>query len=224
MDRGHAIAGDDPHRVHRGDDRHRVVGQLSGNRVLVGVEADQGQRVDTPRLNPGGDEGFTRQGQQHRPLLVEELGLGCGLTPEPTCQVLAAPPLEVGVQRFEPAVDDGHRHQEAAAGEADKRLYVPFLVGPPHQTEVILEEMMTLESEERIGHLPVAASGDLGDGDLGVVIADSPGSAPEEGEGPDVPLEERLGALAGEGTDEGGVGVRQGHHEQGDSGGLAVEQ
>jgi len=99
-------------------------------------------------------------------------------------------------------VNHGDRYQEVAAGEADKRLHVPLLVRSPHQAEVILEQVMTLESEERVGHLPVTASGDLGDGDLGVVITDPPGHAPEEGEGPDVPFEERLGALAGEGTNE----------------------
>ena len=62
---------------------------------------------------------------------------------------------------------------------------------------------------------PLAAAGDLGDGDLGVVVADPPRHAAEEGEGADVPLEERLGALAREGADEEGVGVRQGHDEQG---------
>ena len=77
--------------------------------------------------------------------------------------------------------------------------------------------------QERVGDLAVAAAGDLGHGDLGVVVADPPGHAAEEGEGPDVALEERLGALAGEGADEGRVGVRQGHHEQGHGGGLPVE-
>ena len=64
---------------------------------------------------------------------------------------------------------------------------------------------------------------DLGDGDPGVVVADPPRHPAEEGEGPDVALEERLGALAREGDDEDRVGVRQGHDEQGDLGGLAIE-
>ena len=38
-----------------------------------------------------------------------------------------------------------------------------------------------------------------------------------------MPLEERLGALAGEGAGEDRVGVRQGHHEQGHGGGPSVE-
>ena len=36
-------------------------------------------------------------------------------------------------------------------------------------------------------------------------------------------LEERLGALAREGDDEDGVGIRQGHDEEGDLGGLPIE-
>jgi len=101
---------------------------------------------------------------------------------------------------------------------------VPLLVGPPHQAEVVLEQVMTLEPQKRVGHLAAAAARDLGDGDLRVVIADPAGYAAEEGEGPDVPLEERLGAFAREGTEEESVGVRQGHHEQGHSGRLAVER
>ena len=66
-------------------------------------------------------------------------------------------------------------------------------------------------------------AGDPGHGDLGVVVADPPGDAAEEVEGPDVALEERLGALAREGADEDRVGVRQGHDEEGDLGGSAVE-
>src|SRR5512135_3910526 len=117
----------------------------------------------------------------------------------------------------------GLGHEEVAAGEADQRLDVPLLVRPPHQAEVGLEQMMTLEPEEGIGDLSVAAAGDPGHGDLRVVVADPPGHPAEEGEGADVSLEERLGALAGEGADEYRVGVRQGHDEQGHRGGPAVE-
>ena len=99
-----------------------------------------------------------RQRQEGRPLLVEPLGLGRRLAPEPPRQVLAAPPLEVGVERLQPAVDDRDRHEEVAAGEADQRLDVPLLVGPPHQAEVGLEQVMTLEPEERVGDLAVAAA------------------------------------------------------------------
>ena len=63
----------------------------------------------------------------------------------------------------------------------------------------------------------------LRDGDLQVVVADPAGDAAEEGEGADVPLEERLGALAREGAAEGRVGVRQRHDEQRDLRRLAVE-
>src|SRR5438067_7280595 len=82
---------------------------------------------------------------------------------------------------------------------------------------------MTLEPEERIGDLAVAAPEDPGDGDLGVVVADPPRYPAEEGEGPEVTLEERLGAFTREGGDEDRVGVWQCHDEQGHRGGTAVE-
>jgi hypothetical protein len=62
---------------------------------------------------------------------------------------------------------------------------------------VVLEEVVALQPQERVGHLAAAVAGDPGDGDLGVVVADPPGHPAEELEGPDVALEERLGALAG---------------------------
>src|SRR5512147_1690492 len=82
---------------------------------------------------------------------------------------------------------------------------------------------MTFQPEELGGDLALAAAGDPGDGDLGVVVADPAGYAPEEGEGTDVALEERLSALAREGGDEGRVGVRQRHDEERHGGRPAVE-
>jgi hypothetical protein len=82
---------------------------------------------------------------------------------------------------------------------------------------------MALEPGEGVGERPCPTVEDLGDGDLEVVVADPPRHAAEEGEGPDVALEEGLGAFAREGTDEDGVGVRQGHDEQGDLDRLAIE-
>ena len=86
-----------------------------------------------------------------------------------------------------------------------------------------IEQVMTLNFQERVGDLAVATPEDLGDGDPGVVVADPTRHTGEELEGPEVTLEERLGALAREGDDEEGVGIRQGHDEEGDLGGLAIE-
>src|SRR5882724_7953302 len=83
---------------------------------------------------------------------------------------------------------------------------------------------MTLKSEERIGERTVPAAGDPSHGDPGVVVADPPGHPAEEGEGPDVSFQERLGALAGEGAEEKRVGVGQRHDEEGDGGRLSVER
>jgi hypothetical protein len=100
---------------------------------------------------------------------------------------------------------------------------VPLLVRPPHEAEVLAEQVVTLEAEELAGALAVAGPDDPGHGDLGVVVTDPAGHAAEEGEGPDVALEERLGALAGEGAGEDRVGVRQRHDEHRDGGRPAVE-
>lgn len=113
--------------------------------------------------------------------------------------------------------------QEIATGIAHQGLDVPLLVGPADPAEVGLEEVVALESLEGVGERPPPAFGDLGDGDLQVVVADPTRNSAEEGEGPDVTLEEGLGALAWEGPDEDRIGIRQGHDEQGDLGRPAIE-
>jgi hypothetical protein len=185
--------------------------------------ADQGERVDAPRFDPRGHECLRRRRQERRPLVVESFGLGRRLAPGPSREVLAAAALEVGVEGCQATVDDRHRHEEFPACEADERLDVPLLVRPPDQAEMRFEQVITLESEERVGDLAFPAPEDLGDGDLGVVVADPARHPAEEGEGPDVTFEERLGALAREGDDEDRVGVRQGHDEEGDLRGRPIE-
>ena len=51
----------------------------------------------------------------------------------------------------------GDWHQEVAAGEPDQPLDMPLLVRPPHQTEVLLKEVMTLQPQELFGQLPLAS-------------------------------------------------------------------
>jgi hypothetical protein len=218
-----AVTEDDADGVDRADDRDPVVGVRGGDRVVVGVKPDQRQRVGVAVLDPGGHERLAGQGDQLGALLLQQDRLDRGLAPEPPPEIRAAACFEVGVERLQAAVHGGDRDQKVAAGVPDQGLDVPLLVGPPHQAEVRFEQVMTFQSEELSGDLSLPAAGDPGDGDLGVVVADPPRDAAEEGKGAGVALEERLGALAGEGADEGRVGVRQRHDEQGHRGGPAVE-
>jgi hypothetical protein len=209
---------------HRGDHRDPLVGELGGHRVRFGVEADQRQRVHAPRLDPRRDERLGRDGQQRPPFLGEQVRFDGGLAPQPPRQVLPAVLLEPGVERLQAAADGRDRDEEVAPGVADERLDVPLPVGPPHPAEVVREEVVALQPQELPGGHAATASGDLGHGDLEVVVADAAGDAAEELEGPGVALQERLGALAREGVDEDGVGVRQRHDEQRHPGRPAVER
>src|SRR5579883_1994710 len=74
---------------------------------------------------------------------------------------------------------------------------------------------MRLQAEEFAGQSALVRAGELGHGDLAVVVADPRGYAAEEGEGADVALVEGLGALPREDATEAGVAVRQRQHEQG---------
>jgi len=220
----HAPApGGDADRVDGPDGGDRPVGELRRHGVVVGVEADQRQRVGRGLLDPRRLEPLGRQGQHRRSLLGQQLGLGRRLAPQPSGEVGAAVGREPGVEPLQAAVQGRDGHQEVAAGVAHERLDVPLLVRPAHQAEVGLEEVVADEAEEGAGEPPLAAAGDLRDGDLEVVGADPPGHAAEEGEGPDVSLAERLGALAWEGAAEDRVGVGPRHDEHRHLGGPAVE-
>ncbi len=77
------------------------------------------------------------------------------------------------------------------------------------------EGEMRLQPEEFPGQLALVRPGELGHGDLAVVIADAGRNAAEEGEGLGVAFVEGLGAFPGEEAAEAGVAVRQRQHEQG---------
>ena len=131
-----AVTEDDTDGVDRADDRDSVVGVRGGYRVVVGVEPDQGERVDAPLLDPGGHERLAGQGEQRGPLLLQQVRLDRGLAPEPPAEVRTAACLEVGVERLQAAAHGGDRDQEVAAGVPDQGLDVPLLIGPSHEAEV----------------------------------------------------------------------------------------
>ncbi len=98
-------------------------------------------------------------------------------------------------------------------------LDVALLVAPSHPAEVVGEEVVAFERQERPGEHPIAAH-DLADGDGGVVIGGAQRHAAEELEAGHVRGLEGLGALAGIGGKE--VGVRVGQRDNAE-GGLAPD-
>ena len=107
----------------------------------------------------------------------------------------------------------GHRHEEVQPRKLHHAFHHPFLVGPPHQAEVRIEQVMAQELLEPLGQLPLPGAQDLGDAYPGVVVADPPGYTPEELEGPHMSFPERLRAFPLEGHHKERIGVRQ-HHRQ----------
>ena len=89
-------------------------------------------------------------------------------------------------------------------------LHVALLVAPSDPTEVMVEEVVALEGQERPGQHPVS-SHDLGHRDGGVVIGGPQRHTTEELEPGHVGGLEGLGALAGIGGEE--VGVRIGQRD-----------
>lgn len=85
---------------------------------------------------------------------------------------------------------------------------------------MIVEEVVALEPEELTSHFSLANTGDLRDGDLGVVIADPCEHAPEELQSSRAPLKKRFGAVTRKSLNEDGIGVRKCDHEQGEFDGF----
>ena len=98
-----------------------------------------------------------------------------------------------------------------------------LLIRTTHQAEMMREEIMTLQPEELASHLPLARTGDLGHGDLRVVVTDPPRHATEELEGSPMPFQKSLGAFAGKQLNEDGVAVGQRHHEHRHAGRLTPQ-
>src|SRR5712692_8975212 len=74
---------------------------------------------------------------------------------------------------------------------------------------------MRLQTEELLGQATLVRPGELGDGDLAVVVADACRHTAEEVEGASVSVVKGLGAFAWTETTEASVAVRQREDEQG---------
>jgi hypothetical protein len=88
-------------------------------------------------------------------------------------------------------------------------------MGLTYPTKMSGEGEMGLQPEEFPGQLALARPGQLGDGNLAVVVADPRRHAAEEGEGAGMALVEGLRAFPGEEATEAGVAGRQRQDEQG---------
>ena len=199
------------------------------HRVVVAVEASQAQGADGHHLEAARLERLRGQRQEGGSISRQQCLDRLGASGQATLAVADAVVGQAGVQLL-PAGSVRHRHEEVAADVADAVLDVAFLVGLPDAAEVSGEEEVALQPAKLSSHLALVRPGVLGDGDLGVVVADAVGHAAKESEGSDVALMEGLGALTRIGSSEASATVRQGEDEEGglaalaghDNGGRAV--
>ena len=112
--------------------------------------------------------------------------------------------------------DAGHRGGEPALHGLDGPLGVGLLVAAGRHAEQGLEDVVTGQRGVPRMELAFAPLKDQrGDGP-GIIPPDLLGHGAEELEGGDHAFEDGLGALEGQGEDEGGVGVGPGGDEEGD--------
>ncbi len=203
----------DADRVDPADDAEIVVGVAGGDRVVVAVEAHQGQGVGLALLDAAGLERRRRQREHRGAVDLEALRLGLGLAAHAAEQVVEAQGGQVLVELGE-RVERRHRDEEVATTEPDEALDDALLVAPGDPAEPVLEEEVALQAQELARQLALAVTHDLGDRDRGVVVVAQSGDAAEELERCDVALLEGLGALAGVGRDEEGVRVGKRHDRE----------
>ena len=113
-------------------------------------------------------------------------------------------------------IDLGDWYQKVPPREPHQSLDVPLLVGPSHQAEVFLKQVMALEPQKLLGQLALSPLQYFNHGNGRVVVADPPGHAAEVLKGPAMPFQEGLRAFPRKGLDENRSRVGQRHHEQGD--------
>ena len=201
-----------PHLGDRRDHRDLAMRVRHRDRVVVVVEPHQRLRIGRSLFDATRFESLLRRRQERLTILAQKLLLRGRL---PACARfsighVASPHLLV--QRFE-GPDLGQRKQKVAAGKPDQPFDMPLLVRRPHQTEMLLEQVVTLQPQELLRQLPLAALQDFDHRDGRVVVADSPRHAVEELKRQPMPLQEGLAAFARKHSHEDRPRVRQRHHE-----------
>ena len=183
------------------------------HRVVVAVNAHEGERVGPPALHPAGLERAFRKLEHRVAVFLQALGLGRTLAPKASIEVHFAAPGQVRVQlgeRFKGP--DGN--EEVPPSIADEVLDVALLVAPCHPAEPMGEQKVALEPQELARERPLVRADDPCDRDGGVVVGGLGRDAAEDLECGDVAGREGLGALARIGGDEKRIRVRQRHHRE----------
>ena len=148
---------DQPHLVHRGDHRQLAVGVLHRHRVVVGVEPDQRQRVGRrPGSTRRASNGCAGSGRNAAWSSGSKLAFGAGL-PRVRSRQIGLAALAAAARSALPASRPPAPAPGSSAGRTHQPLDVPLLVGPPHQAEVLLEQVVALQPQELPGQLPLAA-------------------------------------------------------------------
>jgi hypothetical protein len=145
----------------------------------------------------------------------EQIALGRWLPTGALGQIDEAAFPQLSVQRLQ-GINLWDWHQEVPSRKPHQPLDVSPLVGPPHQAEVLLEQIMALQPQELLGQLALAPLQHFDHGNGQVVVADPLRHTLEELEGPAMPFQEDLGTFSWESLNEDRSRVGQRHHEQGD--------
>ena len=161
-------------------------------------------------------EGVSSKYREHRlAILVEQLGLRAAFAPQLAIQVLTTVVGKLAIELLE-VVEFWNGHHEVAPSETDETFRVALLVRTPHKAEVVVVEIVRLQSQEFPCRSLAASADDLRHGNFRVVVANPLRHAAEELERPDVACLKRLSAFAGKRLAEECVAVWQRHHTEHD--------
>ena len=201
------IADHQADRVDATDHQNLLVRMFSRNGVIVVVEANQCKRVGVTGFRSSGIE-FRCGNREKQCLLFGKSFADCLLLPiGPLGELFEAFLFEDGVEFFK-GIKLRNRDEEIATRILDGILDMPFLLGTPDATKMIIEQKMRRNPQELTGRLLAATADDLPHGNPGVVELDQLRDASKEMERPLEPLLERLRAFLREHLDITDITVR----------------
>ena len=200
------------HFMHEALHQNLAVSILGWHRVVVATIANQRQRSNSHRDLLAGFVRSCGQRQHRRAVAFEAFANRLRVAAQPPLASLAALHFEVCVELL-PTVEVRNRNHEVASHIADQALDLALIVALGRASELIREEIITLQLGEGPRTLPLFAAQNLRYRDLRVVVENPCRNGVEIREGSHMAFEEGLGRLGWKRHDETIIRMRQVHRQ-----------
>jgi len=144
------IVTEDTHAIRVAFDDHRVMGEADRDRVVVAIKAEERETIGRCRGFPARVEGCSGQLKKSSLIFFEQLLLGDLASAQRTLEIRRAPFGKEGIEFIE-VLDLRHRHEVVQPSKLDHPFDDPLLVGPTHLSEMLVEQIVTLQLQKTVG-------------------------------------------------------------------------